>query len=68
MPCTVSEAEERYYEEQHNKKAYGVEWTDAKLTTAVACWLAKNVPTNTLDDAPAYVNGWIEQHRREDKE
>lgn len=65
MPCTVTPEEVAYFEKQYNLRQYGKEWTDAQLTTAVACWLAKHVnPTYVM---PPYVAGWIEAHRKQDE-
>jgi len=69
MPCTMSKEEEEYYERYHNMGLYGEGWTNAQLTEAVACALAKELEAaGLLSKMPGYVQGWIEAHKRRDAE
>lgn len=68
MPCTISRDEELYYEQSHNLRAYGVEWTNARLTEAVACELARTLTEEQKAGLPKWALGWIEAHKQRDAE
>lgn len=69
MPCSVSQSEIDYYEEDKNKKAFGLVLTDAKLLEEVACQATKFLYENKLlDEAPELVKKWFTLHSKKDKE
>ncbi len=69
MPCVVTKEEEEWYEREGNKKEYGVADLDDRITTTVACELAKILEKHgLLNECSAVANKWIKKHKKEDRE
>jgi len=67
MPCVVTRDEEIWYEKQGNKKIYGKEELNSRISTRVACELAKIIEENNLSDKLSNISRiWIERHKAED--
>ena len=69
MPCTVTRAEELYFEQMDNLKKYGVRELTEQTTTRVACELAAYFRPGS----PGYMGlsqltrKWMEIHAKEDE-
>lgn len=69
MPCVVTREEEEWYEQEANKKEYGVADLDSRITTTVACELAKILEKHGLmDECSAMTKKWVKKHKKEDQE
>lgn len=69
MPCVVTREEEEYWERGENKKDYGVADLDSRITTTVACELAKILEKHGLmGECSAMAKKWVKKHKKEDRE
>jgi hypothetical protein len=73
MPCTVTRQEAEYYEREANKKKFGVDDLDERITEAVACELARAFEKASLNLSSKprlskMTRKWIELHKESDKQ
>lgn len=67
MPCTVTKAEEEYYERAKNEKLYGEKELTGRITERVACELANLIESRGLSgELSSVASKWIEIHKQED--
>ncbi len=69
MPCTVTRAEELYFEQMDNLKKYGVRELTEQITTRVACELASYFPHGSMEHRglSELARKWMEIHAKEDE-
>lgn len=67
MPCSITQDEKDYYEREKNRKEYGVAELTHRITTAVACELAKLIEDQGLQGRLSpMAQKWIRLHAEED--
>lgn len=67
MPCTISEADARLYEEEANHKTYGMKATDEDITIAAACEACRTLENfGMMHQQSKLLNKWWKKHKKED--
>jgi hypothetical protein len=69
MPCTLQPWEIEYEERRANKEKFGLDMTDNRVSTAVACAAFKALEAHDLlNGVPQWALRWWEEHKKQDAE